>query len=424
MSKFSVKINYLDDIRRFSLQEGVTWESVSKTIQNIFPTIEEWQNIQIVYQDDEGDLVLLSSDDEFKEALFQLGNEKRILRLHIQKKVAPSNEKPEYQRRCGRKMEGRGQFYYNRLNRRALQLMDGSVGDLEKAKRLLSRARSIRPSECIPVYNIACVEALLGNKDAALQVLEESIKLGYEDVNHIEKDEDLKSLRETDKFKEIVSSLNKKKAQNPSPQNSYFDLQKNIFSLFNSGTREALETARQLLFSQVNLRPQDPISAYNLACVEALLNNPQLALTHLQNSINLGFKNLSHILKDKDLKSLHPLEAFQSLITSLGAESTFKSFNESFTQAKGEQPSPSQPQSTIPEPVVIAPVPVSKPEPVVIAPPVIPPPVVVPAPEPELEKGMLLLQEMGFTDIRANLIALKKAGGNFDNAISDLLDQF
>lgn len=430
MSKLSVKIDYLDDIRRFSLPEGTSWENVLKTVQNIFPTInhEEWQNIQIVYKDEEGDTVILSSDEELKEAIYQLGDNK-ILRLHIQKKIC--NPPPSFalKKRCGRKMCGqkvRGQFRYRKVLDRGIKLMDGGVDDLEKAKRLFTRAKTFFPSECIPVYNIACVEALLGNKEAALLALEESVKLGYDKVEHMENDEDLKSLRETEKFKQIISSLkNKNVPQNP----TYGSLPNDIFSLFNTGSREALEAARQMLFSQLGKVPQDPTSAYNLACVEALLNNPPAALSHLQNSINLGYQNLSHILQDKDLKSLHPYEAFQSLVA------TLRNFDiRNSPQSTIPEPSVEVPKS---EPVVIAPpvippsVEVPKPEPVVIAPPVIPKPEPVVASQPadvsvqsELQKGMQLLQEMGFNDIRANLIALQKAGGNVDNAISDLLDQF
>jgi hypothetical protein len=59
----------------------------------------------------------------------------------------------------------------------------------------------------IPLYNIACCEALLGNGKEALEHLQKAVATGYTNVDHMEKDEDLKSLRDLDEFKAILLSL-------------------------------------------------------------------------------------------------------------------------------------------------------------------------------------------------------------------------
>jgi hypothetical protein len=59
----------------------------------------------------------------------------------------------------------------------------------------------------IPLYNIACCEALLGNAKEALEHLRKAVAVGYTNVDHMEKDEDLKSLRDSDEFQAIVLSL-------------------------------------------------------------------------------------------------------------------------------------------------------------------------------------------------------------------------
>jgi len=59
----------------------------------------------------------------------------------------------------------------------------------------------------IPLYNIACCEALLGNGKEALEHLRKAVATGYTNADHMEKDEDLKSLRNLDEFQAIVLSL-------------------------------------------------------------------------------------------------------------------------------------------------------------------------------------------------------------------------
>jgi len=59
----------------------------------------------------------------------------------------------------------------------------------------------------IPIYNIACCEALLGNAKEALEQLQKAVAVGYTDADHMEKDEDLKSLRDVAEFKAIVLAL-------------------------------------------------------------------------------------------------------------------------------------------------------------------------------------------------------------------------
>ena len=56
-------------------------------------------------------------------------------------------------------------------------------------------------------YNSACALALLGKKDEALAALKRSIELGFYDWQHLEKDEDLASIRGEPSWRELVSKL-------------------------------------------------------------------------------------------------------------------------------------------------------------------------------------------------------------------------
>lgn len=65
------------------------------------------------------------------------------------------------------------------------------------------------------------------------------------------------------------------------------------------------------------LLPTDATVHYNLACSNALVSNPDHAFEALQKAIDLGYKDLRHLLKDSDLKSLRNDERFARIIARL-----------------------------------------------------------------------------------------------------------
>jgi transcriptional regulator GlxA family with amidase domain len=62
------------------------------------------------------------------------------------------------------------------------------------------------------IYNIACASALLGKKDAAFAELTRAIESGFYDLEWIKDDEDLISLRDDPRWKEILLLVEKKRA--------------------------------------------------------------------------------------------------------------------------------------------------------------------------------------------------------------------
>jgi len=113
-------------------------------------------------------------------------------------------------RLCG----GRGKFFF--LQQQALRLMQTGVKEDIQTARELFRTQLIMFSHCIPMYNIACCEALLGNSKESLEFLQKAVVAGYRDVDHLEKDEDLKSLHPLDEFKALVLSLKQNATPNVS----------------------------------------------------------------------------------------------------------------------------------------------------------------------------------------------------------------
>ncbi len=76
--------------------------------------------------------------------------------------------------------------------------------------------------------------------------------------------------------------------------------------LYDKGYQIDLELAR--------LRPGDESIFYNLACSEALLGKRNEALKSLRRAVELGYMDLVHILKDKDLASLQKEPAFLEIV--------------------------------------------------------------------------------------------------------------
>jgi len=56
-------------------------------------------------------------------------------------------------------------------------------------------------------YNVACAFALLGEKEKALDWLDKAVRFGYTDVEHMDRDSDLVSLRSEARYKKIVEGM-------------------------------------------------------------------------------------------------------------------------------------------------------------------------------------------------------------------------
>ena len=70
-------------------------------------------------------------------------------------------------------------------------------------------------------------------------------------------------------------------------------------------TETMVETCRK----GVELLPEDPTWAYNLACSLAYFKDPEPALDALENAIDLGFRDANAIANDNDLKRIKDVQA-------------------------------------------------------------------------------------------------------------------
>lgn len=103
----------------------------------------------------------------------------------------------------------RMEFYYNLGV--AYTYIDGTSGEgeaaylkaIELAQGALEKEQSLYLKSSF--YNLACLYALRGEKELALDNIDSAIDAGYKNYHQIVGDEDLDSLREEDRFKELMN---------------------------------------------------------------------------------------------------------------------------------------------------------------------------------------------------------------------------
>lgn len=81
------------------------------------------------------------------------------------------------------------------------------VGLYEKGLAVDTRLARLCPADPLVWYNLACSQALLNQRDVALQSLRRAVKLGYHDHEWMSRDTDLRSLREEQGFKLLLKQL-------------------------------------------------------------------------------------------------------------------------------------------------------------------------------------------------------------------------
>ena len=74
--------------------------------------------------------------------------------------------------------------------------------------------------------------------------------------------------------------------------------------------KEALNVDRRI----VKLRPRDPYSHYNLACTLSNLKEVDRSLKSLERAMKLGYRDIPHMLRDRDLRNVRRDPRFRKLV--------------------------------------------------------------------------------------------------------------
>jgi tetratricopeptide (TPR) repeat protein len=80
-------------------------------------------------------------------------------------------------------------------------------GRYERAAASFEVAVAIKPDNPIVWYNLACARARAGDKNEAVEALRQSIDHGFRNLEQIESDSDLDSIRARDDYREVVRAL-------------------------------------------------------------------------------------------------------------------------------------------------------------------------------------------------------------------------
>jgi len=82
-----------------------------------------------------------------------------------------------------------------------------TLGQHERAREFAERALRARPNEFGTAYNCACAFAKMGERDRALELLQQAVRFGRGNLGWIEHDPDLDALRGDPRFEALVAGL-------------------------------------------------------------------------------------------------------------------------------------------------------------------------------------------------------------------------
>jgi len=213
MNTVPIKIQNGSDIRRVKVSPSISFIELVDLLKSLFRFSEsDWVSFSLKYTDDENDLCTVQSEMELREAFH--AKKQEVLKLELIRNVQQAQQP---QSPFWRQPNGQACFM-ERINQRRVQitnLHDEGIAAMDKknyeeAKGIFAKqAEMLRCpwKKSVPLYNIACCEALLGNVDSALAFLSQAIANGYKNVQHMETDEDLASLRGLDGFEVLLSEL-------------------------------------------------------------------------------------------------------------------------------------------------------------------------------------------------------------------------
>lgn len=78
------------------------------------------------------------------------------------------------------------------------------TGARDQSERFWKASADVRPHVGDLLYDLACMRSLAGDLDASADYLRRSIRAGYRRFEHMQGDPDLRNLRESDKFAEVM----------------------------------------------------------------------------------------------------------------------------------------------------------------------------------------------------------------------------
>ena len=260
------------DIRRISINSS-SWDSFITQLQKQYPT-EFHPELRIQYIDNEGDKCTLSSKQEW-DSMIDLHGDQPTIKLYISEGV-----------HAGR--------YFKDGPPPQVQDMYLKTGPETKLVKIN------REDESVAIAVPQCLKRLFPSG----QILPYNLPSWLQPHVKVTKVPG----SETDVYMDIdISSL-------------FDELHRQALKRIGPHKKpKALERAKAFLESMLAIVPKHPVALYNLACAEALLGRGEAAINALKEAVAAGYSNVTHMISDADLASLHRQVEFNSLVEQMKA---------------------------------------------------------------------------------------------------------
>ena len=207
---------------------------------------------------------------------------------------------------------------------------------LDEAVDAYTRAVDSGQKTSTAMYNLACAYALKGETATAQRWLEQSIENGFDSVEKLQNDPDIKSLRSDPGFKNMIvladdlrlhSSWNKFTIFSDEKQawrdalpryrqatEKYPRLGRTWFNLGYAQLQAGDNTASAASFQRaIDLGYRTSTSTYNQACAYSRDGQVDAAINTLERARSLGFHLKDYLDDDSDLRALHDHPRFEAL---------------------------------------------------------------------------------------------------------------
>lgn len=364
-----------ENIRRFRTTDRPSFEEFVNTLCKHYPA-NFHPELRVQYIDAEGDRIDVTTELEWKEMFDQLSDPNNI-KIYISEGANPKYFKdgPPPQQL----------YFHNPLENTKVELDNAQVlsNSVSKCLEQFFPNGRILPFN-IPSFlnNIVTIKYISGKNDTVVDIDVDIPRLG----NAIH-DKAMRHLEEKN-FKEASSTFR----------------------------------------AQCILQPTNSVPFYNVACSESLMGNTDEALVYLNKAIDLGYRNLDHMLQDSDFNNISHTEGFRVACSRL-KDLLYTPEQREEPKAKPMEvaPEPIPPKATQPiepEPVVEPEVKTTEwkePEPVGTVEPetqIVPPPFVLTPWAAELE----VLHDIGYFNDEIIVPILEKNSGNVQQTVLELLD--
>ena len=229
-----------------------------------------------------------------------------------------------------------------------------ALGDVARGEPAIREAHRLNPKSATHVYNLACVAALKGRKQEAMDHLEKAVEMGFDDYDLVVSDSDLDAIRAMPAFEKLQAALKMEEDLSEKLDDigesrnlaKALELVKNGFNLTTLDDKDrrylnhsrgmaslkaghydlAIESfTEELAFAKPNRLKN---ASYNLACAYSSAGQTDFALKALGAAIALGFHDAGHILNDHDLENLRGLSRFNELARTAGRQHLLAAYHQ------------------------------------------------------------------------------------------------